>query len=451
MHAATIASHRFGYSETSLSAIKADPRAWVQVQIERPQPFDSAGLIDSVKALVLTREVLKTALSAPKVEPGQVGKQDMDDLGPLTPSRRELRQHNVRGLARSWQQTIATTTPVAERWVHFWINHFTVAATKATMIALVGPHQVEAIRPHAFGSFKNLARAATVHPAMLLYLDNAQSFGPDSRAGKRREKGLNENLARELLELHTLGVNGGYTQADVTETARLLTGWTVTPETQGKAEFMAALHQPGSKTILGKGYPEGPAALDQLLTDLSRHPSCSKFLANKLVRHFVTDEPPAALVDAVATRFRTSDGDLRAVAHTLFSHDLAWSPDHAPKFKRPEELVLSAHRMLKQPVDSVEQFVFAVQGMGQAVGRAPSPQGWPDRTEDWLSPDALLKRVQWAERFGELYRENADARDLAQLAWGADLSRSTLQHIERAESSAQALALALSSPEFQRR
>jgi uncharacterized protein (DUF1800 family) len=340
---------------------------------------------------------------------------------------------------------------VAERWVHFWINHFTVAATKATMIALVGPHQVEAIRPHAFGSFKNLARAATVHPAMLLYLDNAQSFGPDSRAGKRREKGLNENLARELLELHTLGVNGGYTQADVTETARLLTGWTVTPETQGKAEFMAALHQPGSKTILGKGYPEGPAALDQLLTDLSRHPSCSKFLANKLVRHFVTDEPPAALVDAVATRFRTSDGDLRAVAHTLFSHDLAWSPDHAPKFKRPEELVLSAHRMLKQPVDSVEQFVFAVQGMGQAVGRAPSPQGWPDRTEDWLSPDALLKRVQWAERFGELYRENADARDLAQLAWGADLSRSTLQHIERAESSAQALALALSSPEFQRR
>ena len=451
MHAATIASHRFGYSETSLSAIKADPRAWVQEQIERPQPFDSAGLIDSERALVLTREVLKAALSAPKVEPGQVGKQVMDDLGPLTPSRRELRQHNVRGLARRWQHTIATTTPVAERWVHFWINHFTVAATKGTMIALVWPHEAEAIRPHAFGSFKDLARAATVHPAMLLYLDNAQSFGPDSRAGKRREKGLNENLARELLELHTLGVNGGYTQADVTETARLLTGWTVRPETQGKAEFMAALHQPGSKTILGKSYPEGPAALDQLLTDLSRHPSCAKFLANKLVRHFVTDEPPAALVDAVATRFRTSDGDLRAVAHTLFSHELAWLPDHAPKFKRPEELVLSAHRMLKQPVDSVEQLVVAVQGMGQAVGRAPSPQGWPDRAEDWLSPDALLKRVQWAERFGELHRENADARALAQLAWGADLSRSTLQHIERAESSAQALALALSSPEFQRR
>ncbi|MBC7917902.1 MAG: DUF1800 domain-containing protein [Rhodoferax sp.] len=451
MHAATIASHRFGYSETSLSAIKADPRAWVREQIERPQPFDSAGLVDSVQALVLTRDVLRAALSAPKVEPGQAGKQVMDNLGPLTPSRKELRQHNVRGLARRWQHTIATTTPVAERWVHFWINHFTVAATKGTMIALVWPYEVEAIRPHAFGSFKDLARAATVHPAMLLYLDNAQSFGPDSRAGKRREKGLNENLARELLELHTLGVNGGYTQADVTETARLLTGWTVRPETQGKAEFMAALHQPGSKTILGKSYPEGPAALDQLLTDLSRHPSCAKFLANKLVRHFVTDEPPAALVDAVATRFRTSDGDLRAVAHTLFSHDLAWLPDHAPKFKRPEELVLSAHRMLKQPVDSVEQLVVAVQGMGQAVGRAPSPQGWPDRAEDWLSPDALLKRVQWAERFGELHRENADARALAQLAWNADLSRSTLQHIERAESSAQALALALSSPEFQRR
>ena len=451
MHAAAIASHRFGYSETSLRAVQADPRAWVLEQFKRPSPFDSTGLIDSARAMVLTREVLKGALDAQRQDSAAARRQPVDDLGAMTPSRKELRQTNLRGLGRRWQHIIATPTPVAERWVQFWANHFTVAATKGTMIALVGPHGVEAIRPHALGTFKDLARAATVHPAMLLYLDNAQSVGPDSRAGKRREKGLNENLARELLELHTLGVNGGYTQNDVTETARLLTGWTVRPQTDGKAEFVAALHQPGLKTILGKTYREGPEALDQLLLDLTNHPACAKFIATKLVRHFVTDEPTAALVDAVAARFRSSGGDLMAVAQALFTHDAAWSPDNAPKFKRPEEFVLSAHRMLKQPIASLEQTVAAVQAMGQAVGRAPSPQGWPDRAEDWLSPDALLKRVQWGERFGDLYRENADARALAQLAWGVDLSQSTLQTIQRAESSAQALALALASPEFQRR
>jgi uncharacterized protein (DUF1800 family) len=340
---------------------------------------------------------------------------------------------------------------VVERWVQFWANHFTVAATKGTMMALVWPHEYEAIRPFALGNFKDLARAATIHPAMLLYLDNAQSIGPNSRAGMRRDKGLNENLARELLELHTLGVNGGYTQNDVTETAKLLTGWTVRPDTAGKAGFVPALHQPGHKTILGKSYPEGPEALDQLLTDLANHPSCAKFVATKLVRHFVTDNPPPLLVDTVAARFRNNGGNLMAVAHSLFTHDLAWSSDHAPKFKRPEELVLSAHRMLQIPLVPVQSLAADVQAMGQATGRAPSPQGWPDRSEDWLSPDALLKRVQWAERLGELHRERVDARALAPSVWGADLSQNTLQQIQRAESASQALALALASPEFQRR
>ena len=246
-------------------------------------------------------------------------------------------------------------------------------------------------------------------------------------------------------------MNGGYTQQDVTQTARLLTGWTVRPETEGKAGFVEALHEPGTKTILGKTYPQGARAFDLLLGDLVQNPACAKFVTTKLVRHFVTDEPPPALVDAVATRFRATGGDLQAVAQALFGNDMAWQSDHPPKFKRPEEFVLSAHRMLKLPMASVEQTVAAVQGMGQAVGRAPSPQGWPDRTEEWLSPDALLKRVQWAERFAESHSNVADARALSKLAWGADLSMGTLQHIERAESSAQALALTLASPEFQRR
>jgi len=314
MQAATIASHRFGYSETSLRAVQPDPRGWVLDQFRQPAAMDASGLIDSVAAMQLTREVLKSALQA---KPDADGKKPGDDLGPATPSRLELRRTNLKGLQRRWQHIVATPTPVAERWVQFWANHFCVAATKGSMLALVWPHEYEAIRPNAFADFKTLLRAAVLHPAMLLYLDNAQSIGPDSRGGQRRKKGLNENLARELLELHTLGVNAGYTQEDVTQTARLLTGWTVGPQTGGKVAFVPIIHEPGSKTILGKRYAEGPQALDQLLGDLSTHPACARFVATKLVRHFVTDEPPAALVDAVALRFRASGGDMQAVARAL--------------------------------------------------------------------------------------------------------------------------------------
>lgn len=447
MHAAALAAHRFGYAETSLRALQADPKAWVLAQFPSagpaPNVFDARGLADSSAAVRITRAVLRAALRP----------QDGDGDKTRREARQALRQLNQQGLQRRWQHIISTQAPVAERWLQFWSNHFCVAATKGSVLGLVWPHENEAIRPHAQGRFADLLKASTLHPAMLLYLDNAQSIGPDSRAGQRRRKGLNENLARELLELHTLGVNGGYTQADVTETARLLTGWTVRYATDGQAGFQAPLHQPGPKTILGKRYAEGPQALDELLADLSRHPATARHIATKLARHFVTDDPPPPLVHAVAARFRASDGDLRATAQALFEHPLTWSPDHAPKFKRPEELLLSAHRMLKLPFGpaQLDAGAQAVQAMGQSLGRAPSPQGWPDRSEDWLSPDALFKRVQWAEGFAASHADKADARLLAQLALGEDLSASTRQQIERAESGAQALALWLASPEFQRR
>jgi len=448
MQQTTIASHRFGFSENNQQSLRVDPRAWVLEQFKQPAAFDASGLIDSVQALLLTRRVIKAALGAQQPESENVAK---DELGPMTSYRKELRQTNIQSLARRWQHTIQTPTPVAERWVQFWSNHFSVAATKGSMLAMVGPHEYESIRPHAFGRYKDLLRAATLHPSMLLYLDNVQSFGPQSRAGMRREKGLNENLARELLELHTLGVHAGFSQSDVTQTALLLTGWTVSPQTGGKSEFFPALHQPGNKVILGKTYPEGPEALDVFLTDLSRHPACANFMATKLCSHFVTDNPSPALVKAVAHRFTQSDGDLVDTAKALFSHDAAWAGDNPPKFKRPEELIISAHRMLNLPLRAVEQNVGAVISMGQSLGRAPSPQGWPDRSEEWLSPDSLLKRVQWADRFGEANRDSADPRSLMRLAFAQDLSINTAQVIERAESAAQALALALSSPEFLRR
>jgi len=446
MQAATIASHRFGYSETSLRVIQDDPRGWVQAQWRRPTAFDASGLLTGVQAHALSLEVLRKALKGSNDNKGN----NDNKAAPMDPSRREMRQANLAGLQRRWRHVVVTETPVVERWVQFWANHFCVAATKATLAALVWPHEYEAIRPNALGRFRDLLRAATLHPAMLLYLDNAQSIGPKSRAGMRRDKGLNENLARELLELHTLGVHGGYTQADVTETARLLTGWTVRADGSG-ASFVPLLHEPGDKRVLGKTYREGPQAVDQLLDDLARHPSCATFLATKLVRHFVTDDPPPALVQAVAARFRASDGDLMATAQALFAHELAWKPEHPPKFKRPEELVLSAHRMVKLPIVAVEPLAAAVQVMGQPIARAPSPQGWPDRAEDWLSPDSLSKRVLWADRFSEQYGAAADARALSALAMGGDLSENTRQEIDRAASGAQSLALWLASPEFQRR
>ena len=292
MYSAThLASHRFGYSQPQLQTLGNDPRSWVLTQLERPASFDSEGLVDSAKAWQISRDAVQSAIS-PSTPTNTNPPQDV--LGPMTSARQVLRQTNLYGLGKRWQHMTQTTTPVAERWVQFWANHFCVAATKGTTLALVWPHEYEAVRPHAWGSYKALLRAAIVHPAMLLYLDNAQSIGPQSMAGRRRDRGLNENLARELLELHTLGVKAGYTQDDVTQTAKLLTGWTVGPNTSGVTRFMDNLHQPGKKTILGNTYPEGPQALDLLLTALARHPACADFMASKLCRHFVTDAPPAA-------------------------------------------------------------------------------------------------------------------------------------------------------------
>lgn len=448
MTPSALASHRFGFSETSLSVLQNDPRGWVMAQLKpaKQTPFDGHGLADSRDALRLTHSAMQAAQQAPRPD-------EANRPPPQKQERQALRRFFLEGLRRRWQHTIATDTPVAERWVQFWSNHCCVAATKGATQGLVWPHEQEAIRPHAFTTFQALLRASTLHPGTLLYLDNARSVGPQSRGGQRRQRGLNENLARELLELHTLGVQGGYTQADVTEVARLLTGWTLRPRDDGQVSFQAALHEPGPKVILGRRYAEGPEALDALLRDLARHPSTARHLATKLAQHFVTDEPPAALIEAVARRHLDAEGNLQEVAQALFEHPLTWRPEHPPKFKRPEELLLSAHRTLKQPMGErdVVQAAQTLQALGQAPGRAPSPQGWPDRSADWLSPDALFKRVQWAEGFAQRHAGQADARALAPLSMGSDLSATTRQQIDGAGDGAQALALWLSSPEFQRR
>jgi uncharacterized protein (DUF1800 family) len=467
MNAAALAAHRFGFGEPDLAALGADPRGWVLAQVQQPASPDTGGLKTSAEMLLLSRRVLRTALQAPP-DGGSQAERAPD------PDRRALVGASLQDLQRRWQHVVETPTPVAERWVAFWANHFTVASTKGTMLGMVWPFEREAIRPHAFGHFADLLRAATLHPSMLLYLDNAVSFGPNSRFGRRRDRGLNENLARELLELHTLGVDGGYTQADVTETARLLTGWTVprggapgSPGSDtatevdaggdvppGRGRFVAALHEPGAKQVLGRRYAEGPQAIDALLRDLAVHPSTARHLALKVARHFVADEPPAPLVEALAARYRARDGDLGAMAQALFEHQAAWRTDSLPKFKRPEEWMLSAHRVMRWPVAGgagTARLAAALTEMGQPPGRAPSPQGWPDRQVDWLAPDALWKRVEWANQWAQAGSVGIDARTVARASLGSALGSSTAAEIERAASPSQALALLLASPDFLRR
>ncbi len=362
---------------------------------------------------------------------------------------------------------------------------------KASARGMVGAFEREAIRPHIGGRFEDLLRAAVMHPGMLRYLDNEQSAGPHSPVVRRlaqrarggagmepgqppRITGLNENLAREVLELHTLGAAaaraGTYTQADVTAFAAVLTGWRV-PATAYMAglpqprpgasisaagaasptRFEPAWHEPGDKIVLGSRYREGSQALGQVLHDLAQHPATARFVATKLARHFVADEPPLPLVERLVQSWQRSEGDLPSVYRTLLDAPEAWSPG-AAKLKNPEEWVLSCVRVLGLGQVAFERIADAgIATLGQRVQAAPSPAGWPDKAEEWLGPDAVWKRVEWVTRLAERVGRQFDARLLAQASLGPLLGPGTARQIERAADAPQALALLLLAPEFQRR
>ena len=454
---AAIAAHRFGLGEASLDSVGADPRGWLTAQIGPADAARGRGLLDTRAALELVAAEREKRLAARNPPPGTTAEQL------LAGHYREA----IVADARSRLATAASTTrPFAERLQLFWANHFTVSLTKGSTRGLIGAFERDAIRPHIAGPFETLLVASTTHPAMLRYLDNAQSAGPHSLLAARaarfavrqgtdpRVVGLNENLAREVLELHTLGAEsarqpGGYTQADVTAFAGVLTGWRVALQEPDAAQrFDAAWHEPGAKTLLGRRYPEGPDALRLALHDLALQPATARFLATKLARHFVADDPPPALVDALAKSYLDHDGELAPVYRTLIGHPLAWQAE-AAKLKTPEEFAVSSMRLLQRD----EQGVFAagIAGLGQRIHAAPSPAGWSDRAADWLGPDAVWKRVEWATRVADRLGASVDARELAARSFGPLLGDATRTQIERAADGRQALALLLLAPEFQRR
>jgi uncharacterized protein (DUF1800 family) len=344
----------------------------------------------------------------------------------------------------------------AERLAQFWSNHFCVSAGKGPLVrATAGAFEREAIRPHALGRFRDMLLAAEKHPAMLVYLDNRQSVGPGSRAGQNRRLGLNENLAREILELHTLGADAGYSQADVSALARLITGWTVVgPQEQrgpaGTFAFAANRHEPGPQRVLGRTYEgEGLARGERALGDLSRHPATARHIARKLARAFVADEPPPGLVKRLARVFEESEGDLRAVAEALVKADEAWTLPMT-KLRSPCEFLLQATRMLglpQQPGPMLRSLVL----MGAPLWTPPGPNGFPDTAAHWASPEAMRIRLDLTAAMARRQQQPPQPLELAGRLLDGALSDETLTAIRRAETRQQGLALLLMSPELQRR
>jgi uncharacterized protein (DUF1800 family) len=304
------------------------------------------------------------------------------------------------------------------------------------------------------GRFEDMLVAVVSHPAMLLYLDNAQSIGPNSRAGQRRQRGINENLARELMELHTLGVSGGYSQEDVKELAKILTGWSVAPKRQpdaGRFRFIELAHEPGPKLLLGERYDqggqrEGLAALH----DLAQHPATARFVATKLARHFIADEPPQAAIDRLAKSFRDSGGDLATVTRTLVGMPEPWATPLA-KIKTPTELVISTLRAAGGYRGEDKPLINALQVLDQPAFQAVQPSGWPDHASGWIGPESLIRRIEWVQAAAHRLPQPPSVPDRADELLGPLLTAETRIAISRAPSAAEAFALLLASPEFQRR
>jgi uncharacterized protein (DUF1800 family) len=437
-----------------------DPRGWLREQLQGGPPVRPAPAEATSRAIGDAIRAFRT-----------VGQAD-------DPARRQARQQARRALVgiaaaesrAMLTERVTTGRPFAERLVAFWSNHLCVSVDAKILVApLAGSYEREAIRPHVLGRFEDMLLASAKHPAMLVYLDNFQSIGPKSRgaqfAGRGRgqgggqpraqPRGLNENYARELLELHTLGVDGGYTQQDVQELARILTGWTVAgimraqqmapqrgrrpfgqargrPLGQARGRPMAAqadadgrigfafqelLHEPGSKTVLGARYAEaGVEEGERVIRALVRHPSTARFLATKLVTHFVSDEPPAQAIDRIARVFRDTDGDLRAVSAALIDLPEAWG-DGARKFRTPQDWLVAVLRAFDAN-DASDVTLPLLRQLRHPIWSPQSPKGFGDKTQEWADPDSLLNRAELARTIARRLRPSTLARGALSLVEG---------------------------------
>jgi len=512
---ATVAANRFGLGARpgEIAALVSDPRGWLKAQL-RPEPALPAPMaalpstLDDLSAFrKWTAELARKAraqgmdpatlsgdtLRRPAAMATQSGaKTGMQADAAMAGSpaalsvevsfRQAFGARHAAAVKARFDVAVASERPFFERLVHFWSNHFVVSGAKPGAVAMPPSFERDVIRPHVSGRFVDMLLASTRHPAMLFYLDNLLSIGPNSalaqnpalrRRGPQpdfalpRSIGLNENLAREILELQTLGARSGYEQADVTSFARVLTGWTIARPPRvsnarlvlqgrlngsGLFDFDPETHEPGAHRVLGEVFAqEGPQQGEAVLRKLAAHPSTAGFIATKLARHFIADDPPDAVVQRLAGVFMATDGDLARVCEALVDSPQAYAQP-LQKFKTPQEFLVSAARGVPGLDIDAMRLQRTLANLGQVVYNPPGPNGWPDIEAEWLGADAVWKRFLWA---GEAAANTASASvrpaDLAHELLGASVSPATLQAIERAESPTQGLTLLLASAEFQRR
>ena len=496
MSAANIALNRFGLGARPEDVTGSRPAEWLLAQFDRfePRPAAIAGcptraqvagelaeylteLRPQLRAQARNETPAASAAAppprAPAGTPGQAAPPAPTDPVKTAQqfARRQGRDFYAAMVGARAATALTTEAPFVERLAHFWANHFAVSADKLQVIGLAGLLEFEAIRSHVLGRFSDMLGAVERHPAMLLYLDQATSIGPDSplaarvaRFAQRRSLGLNENLAREILELHTLGVRTGYSQGDVTEFARALTGWTVAglargplaralPEggAPGDFVFASALHQPGARTILGTSFNQpGEAQAQAVLEMLATHPATARHIATKLARHFAGDTPPPAMVARLEGAFLRSGGDLPTVYRALVASPEAWEAAPA-KFRSPWEWSIAALRAVGAREAPAQMFVTMMNELGQPVWRPGSPAGYDDIAGAWAAPDALMRRVEVAGRIAARTGGTVDARALAPRIFPETLGSATANALAQAASPVQALALLLVAPEMLRR
>jgi uncharacterized protein (DUF1800 family) len=449
----------FGPRPDDLARVQATGLdAWLERQLD-PARIDDA-LVERALATLpsLTLSIAELQRDYPRVEAGA------REMSP--PEKRPARMLAELQAARMLR-AVASERQLQEVMVDFWFNHLNVFANKGEVRWYVTAYERDVIRPHALGRFPDLLKASARHPAMLFYLDNWLSARPGyvirGGANPGRRAGLNENYARELMELHTLGVDGGYTQRDVTEVARAFTGWTLDrPRQEARFVFRPAMHDPGAKVVLGRTIRAGGEADgDAVLELLARHPSTARFIATKLARRFVADDPPPALVERVAATYRDTGGDVRAMLRVLLSSAEFLDPAvTGAKIKKPSEFVASAARAMGATVDARGAFALAraTAEIGEGLYEAAPPTGHPDRAEAWVNPGALLARLNFALALAE-GRLPGVRVDTGALVGGADRGQpravlerllATLLHGRAGESTRAVLTAQLDQPEITR-
>ena len=475
--AAALALHRFGFGpvRNQIVAIADDPRGAILADLERPQvgcvaaaDLPSSG--EAARAVFEYRaeqqaktKLAERAKKEAEAKRAAIGMSDVADAAagaasaataaqPEAPKQPQLPAQLLQNEAKArYDAAVDAEIGFVERLVWFWSNHFCISADK--ILSMAGPYEREAIRPHVLGRFADMLTAAESHPAMLFYLDNIESMGASSVAGINRDKGLNENLAREILELHTLGVRSGYSQADVTSFANVLTGWTWValgePNHGGEFVFVKRLHEPGEQVVLGRRYADGGVEQGRaVLADLARRPATAQHVATKLARHFVADEPPPTLVAKLEQTFKDTDGDLKQVAEALILADESWTPQRS-KLKRPSEWIAGILHGTGVHPSNVGRVMGAQALLGEPLWRPPAPNGYPDTEAAWI--DGVPRRLDIASEAAQRLPPQTDPFALIDSTLGPLASRETRDTVARAESRTQALALLMMASEYLRR